>query len=56
VFTIGLFGKSKKNSLIKKAHKLFSQGKYQEALECYDKIISEIDSNYIKYGIAKELF
>ena len=41
---MGLFGDYKKNSLIKKAYKLYNQDKFQEALECYDKIILEIDS------------
>jgi Flp pilus assembly protein TadD, contains TPR repeats len=36
-----------------KAKKSFNQDNYQEALKCYDKIISEIDANYAKAGYGK---
>ena len=40
---MGLFNRSKRNSLIKEVYKLFNQCKYQEALESSVKLI-EIDS------------
>ena len=49
---MGLFSKYKKNSLIKKAYKLFNQGKYQEALKCYDEIL-ETDSTYTDAWFGK---
>ena len=52
---IGLFDSFKKNSLMNKAKKLFNQGNYQEALKCYDKIISEIDANYAKAWYGKSV-
>jgi hypothetical protein len=39
-----------------KAKELFNPGNYHEAIECYDKIISEIDANYAKHGMAKVWF
>jgi len=49
---MGLFDRSNKKSLNKKANKLFNQNKYMEALECYNELL-EIDSNYIKAWYGK---
>ncbi|TMS41367.1 MAG: tetratricopeptide repeat protein [Methanobacterium sp.] len=53
---IGLFDGFKKNSLIKRSYELFNQGKYQEALECYDEIL-KTDQRYTDalYGKGKVL-
>jgi len=50
---MSVFNFLEKKSLMKKALKLFNQSKYQETLECYDKITSELDPTYINAWYEK---
>lgn len=44
---MGLFDGFKKDRLVKKVYRLIDQGKYQEAIECFDKVLelNPTDSN-----------
>ena len=52
MFIVTVFDSFKKNALIKTAYNLTNQCKYQEALECYNKIL-ETDLYYIKAWYGK---
>jgi len=49
---MGLFDRSNKKSLIKKAYKLINVGKYVDALECYDEIL-KTDLYYVDAWFGK---
>jgi Tfp pilus assembly protein PilF len=52
IYGMGLFDGFKKGSKIKDAYEFYSQGKYQEALKCYDEILG-MDPNYVKAWYGK---